>query len=237
MACVRFRRGRWVIDFYDQDGKRRWHTMPKGSTRKDANIKKGELEKKTRQGTYRPVKALPSFSTVADYWLASKEPNIRHSTYEQYKGHLENHLKPYFEGVKINHINFEAVEKFKKDSLKKGTTPPTLRKILINLGAMLTYAVRMRYIDFNPAREIEKPTGKSEHKKDEEMVVLQPREIRALLYNAGTQKDRMLFMCAALTGMREGELFGLQWQDIDWFNYPDPGEKNLQSWAFLRSQE
>ena len=124
MACVRFRRGRWVIDFYDQDGKRRWHTMPKGSTRKDANIKKGELEKKTRQGTYRPVKALPSFSTVADYWLASKEPNIRHSTYEQYKGHLENHLKPYFEGVKINHINFEAVEKFKNDSLKKGTTPP-----------------------------------------------------------------------------------------------------------------
>ena len=55
MACVRFRRGRWVIDFYDQDGERRWYTMPKGTSRQDANIKKGELEKKVqkKEMTYR----------------------------------------------------------------------------------------------------------------------------------------------------------------------------------------
>ena len=181
MACVRYRRGRWVIDFYDQDGKRRWHTMPKGSTRKEANEKCGELEKKIRQGTYTPVKALPSFATVADSWLASKEPTIRHSTYEQYKGHLENHLKPYFHGAKINHLNFESVEKFKNDSHKKGTTPPTRRKILINLGAILTYAVKMRYIDYNPAREVEKPKGKSAHSEKDKLVILRPEEIRALL--------------------------------------------------------
>lgn len=219
MACVRYRRGRWVIDFYDQDGKRRWHTMPKGSTRNEANEKCGELEKKIRQGTYTPVKALPSFATVADNWLASKEPNIRLSTYEQYKGHLENHLKPYFDGAKINHLNFESVEKFKNDSLKKGTTPPTLRKILINLGAILTYAVKMRYIDYNPAREVERPKGNSAHSEKEKMVILKPEEIRALLDKAGSQKDRVLFMAAALTGLREGELFGLQWGDIDWINY------------------
>ena len=85
MACVRFRRGRWIIDFYDQDGIRRWHTMPKGSTKKDANIKKGDLEKKVQQGSYTPPKEMPLFAEVADSWLTSKEPNIRHTTYEQYK--------------------------------------------------------------------------------------------------------------------------------------------------------
>jgi integrase len=35
---------------------------------------------------------------------------------------------------------------------------------------------------------------------------------------AETQKDRALFMTAALTGMRQGEIFGLKWTDIDWVN-------------------
>lgn len=124
MACVRRRRNRWVIDFYDQHGERHWHTMPEGSTKKDANIKKGEIERKVMQETYVPPKQLPRFSEVADSWLASKEPNIRHSTYEQYKGHVENHMKPYFGETKINLVNFDAIEKFKAYSLKEGVTPP-----------------------------------------------------------------------------------------------------------------
>jgi integrase len=217
MACVRYRRGRWIIDFYDQDGKRRWHTMPKGSTKKDANIKKGTLEKKVQQGAFTPPKDLPLFVEVADNWLASKEPNIRHNTYEQYKGHLENHLKPYFRRAQIHQLGFEAIEKFKNDSLKKGTTPPTLHKILVNLGAILAYAVKMRYIDFNPAAEVEKPKISSSHEV-KEIVVLHPEEIQRLLTNAGDLKSRVLFMAAVLTGMRQGELLGLKWGDIDWKN-------------------
>lgn len=33
MACITKRRGRWVIDFYDQHGKRRWVTLPEGTTK------------------------------------------------------------------------------------------------------------------------------------------------------------------------------------------------------------
>jgi integrase len=219
MACVRKRRDRWVIDFYDQEGVRRWQTLPKGINKKEANEKLGELEKKIRQGTYTPIKELPNFSNVADNWLVSKKPDIRHSTHRQYKGHVENHLKPYFNRVKINHVNFEAVEKFKKHSLDQGVTVPTLRKILITLGAVLTYAVRMRYIDFNPCREVEKPKGQSAHSDKEEMVILQPDELQALFDAGANQKERVLFMTATLTGMREGELLGLQWGDIDWHNY------------------
>jgi integrase len=192
--------------------------MPKGSTKKDANIKKGELEKKVRQGAYTPQKEMPLFAEVADSWLASKEPNIRHTTYDQYKGHVENHLKPYLGKSKINLVNFDAIEKFKAERLKNGVTPPTLHKVLTTLGAILKYAVRMRYIDFNPAREVEKPKGKSVYGEKDELVVLTPEDIRELLEAAGDQKDRILFMTAVLTGMREGELLGLQWGDIDWAN-------------------
>lgn len=59
--------------------------MPKGATRKEANEKLGELEKRLRQGVYVSRKDMPLFSMVADNWLTSKEPNIKYTTHEQYK--------------------------------------------------------------------------------------------------------------------------------------------------------
>lgn len=216
MACVRYRRGRWVIDFYDQDGVRRWHTMPKGNTRKDANEKMGELEREVRQENYIPPKSIPLFSEVADSWLDSKKSEIRHTTHNQYNGHVENHLKPAFEYLKINQVSFDVIERFKAERLETGVTPFTLSKILTTLGQVLTYAVRSRYIDFNPAREVKKPKGDRGDDEHEEMVILQPKQIRALFYAAEDHWERMLFMAAVLTGMREGELLGLKWSDVNW---------------------
>jgi integrase len=187
-------------------------------TRNEANEKLGEVEKKIRQGAFTAVRELPRFSAVAGSWLASREPNIRHSTYASYKGHVENHLEPYFGKLKINQVNFDAIEKFKTHALGNEVTPPTLRKILITLGGVMIYATRMRYIDFNPVREVEKPRGRSLHDEKEEMIILKPEEIQTLLDSVATPKERALFMAAVLTGMREGELLGLQWGDIDWLN-------------------
>jgi len=120
--------------------------------------------------------------------------------------------------MRINDINFEAIEKFKKNSIEQGITPPTLRKILVTLGAVLTYAVKMRYVEHNPIRDVEKPRGNSLREEQKEMVVLKPKEIRALLENATSQKARVLFMTGILTGARQGELLGLEWGDIDWRN-------------------
>jgi integrase len=120
--------------------------------------------------------------------------------------------------MKITQVNFDMVEQFKQDSLKNKVTVETLRKIMINLGAILTYAVRMRYIDFNPARDVEKPKGHSTHDGSDEMIILKPDDILALLDAAATEKDKVLFLAAVLTGMREGELLGLKWDDFDWRN-------------------
>jgi len=94
-----------------------------------------------------------------------------------------------------------------------------VESILITLGAVLTYAVRMRYIDFNPCREIEKPKGQSTHSDKDEIMILQPDAIRALFNAANSQKERVFYMTAVFTGMREEELLGLQWDDMDWRNY------------------
>jgi len=75
--------------------------------------------------------------------------------------------------------------------------------------------VRKKYLDANPIREIEKPRNKSRKK---EVDFLKPEEIRGLIDNTDDQKYKTLFLMAIMTGMRQGELLGLKWDDIDWFN-------------------
>ena len=218
MACITKRRNRYVIDFYDNQGKRKRKTLKAGTTRGRARELLRDIEDKLAKGLYLPEKRIPLFSEVAKDWLKSKKPNIRHSTYKQYKGHLKNHLTPYFEGVKINRVNFDSIEKFISHSLGNQITIPTLKKIVINLGAIMTYAVRKRYIDYNPVRDMEKLKGQSVHDEDEGMDILMPMEIQALLEAAPDLKHRTLFMAAVTTGLRQGELLGLKWTDIDYFN-------------------
>ena len=218
MACITKRNDRYVLDFYDNQGKRKRQTLKEGTTKKDAKKILRDIEDKIDKGVYIPLKKMPRFSKVADMWLKTKKPNIRHSTYKQYKGHLKNHLKPYFENYKISRVNYDKVGKFISHCLDNGMTIPTLKKVLINLGAIMTYAVRKRYIDYNPVRDAEKPKGQSEHNEDKELNILTPAEILTLLDATPDMKQKTLYMAAVTTGLRQGELLGLKWTDIDLFN-------------------
>jgi integrase len=218
MACIAKRRNRYVIDFYDNQGKRRWKTLPEGTTKSDAKKVLRDIEDKIDKGIYIPQKNLPFFSEVADMWLKTKMPNIRHSTYKQYNGHIENHLKPFYEGCRISRINYDKVEKFISHCIENNVTISTMKKILINLGAIMTYSVRKRYVDYNPVRDIEKPKGQSEHDEDKKLNVLTPARILSLLDTTPDLKHKTLFMAAVTTGLRQGELLGLKWTDINWFN-------------------
>ena len=231
MACIVIRRGRTVIDFYDQNGKRRLKTLPKGITKEKARKVMAEIERAIESGTYIAKLHIPTFSEVAGDWLKYKKPTVRESVIDSYEGHIENYLKPFMGNMPINRINFDAIEKFmdyarkqkriiknkrkaESELIIKSMAEATLKRIMITLGQILKYATRKRYIEFNPIREIEKPKAKGRGRID----FLHPHEIRALLAHTEGEKYRMLFLMAIMTGMRQGELLGLKWCDIDRIN-------------------
>jgi integrase len=215
MACITIKRDRLVIDFYDQHGKRRLKTLPKGTTKGTARKVLREIEQEIERGTFLTTGNTPVFSDVSKNWLKYKKPNIRHTTYIQYAGHINNHLTPYFGATKINRINFNTIEKYISYASERKVNPSTLKKILITLGGILKYSVRKKYLDSNPIREIEKPKNKSCKK---EVDFLKPEEIRGFIEATDDQKYKAMFLMAIMTGMRQGELLGLKWDDIDWFN-------------------
>jgi integrase len=201
--------------FYDQHGKRRWKTLPDGTTKGQAKEELKIIEDMLTKGVYLPHAKTPTFSEVAQTWLEHKKLRLRESTWEVYAGHLRNHFYD-LDGLKINRINIAIVEKFINNRQGQGMNLGTLRKILVTLGQILSYGVRHKYLDHNPLKEAERPRGQGKEKQDEAIRILSPAQLNAFLGHVNSQEYRTLFMLAVFTGARQGELLGLKWGDIDW---------------------
>jgi len=218
MACISKRRGRWVIDFYDQYGKRRWETLKKGTTKQRAKERLREIEENVSRGIYMPPDKVPLFSQVAEEWLEYKKPKIRIGTWIDYARQVKIHLGE-FERVRINRITIANVERFITKRQRQGMNINTLRRALVTLNQIMNYAVRHRYIDFNPVREAESPksTG-NDADNGKDIKILTPEQINALLEAVEDPKYRTLIRLAVFSGARQGEILGLKWSDVDWEN-------------------
>jgi integrase len=212
MACIAKRRGRYVIDFYDQNGKRRWKTLKANTTKTKAKEELRAIEDAIDKGFFLPKSKVSSFSEVAKEWLKYKKSKVRETTWEVIEGMLRNHFDD-LNKQKITRITTATIEKYITAMQEKGVHILTLRKILVTLGQIMDYAVRHRHIGHNPYREAEKP--KDQRTQEKEIRVLTPSEIRAFLDAVDDQKYKTLFLTAILTGARQGELLGLKWEDLD----------------------
>ncbi len=88
MACITKRRDRWVLDFYDQTGKRRRQTLPKGTTKTAAKQELRAIEEQISRRVFFPAKKMPLFSVVAREWIEYKRPGLRSTTWAVYEGHI-----------------------------------------------------------------------------------------------------------------------------------------------------
>ena len=267
MACVRKRRGKWVIDFYDQFGDRHWETV--GTNKKEAEERLAQRLLDIGKGQFIiPKDRKITFAELASNWLNGREGKIRPSTKSQYEDHVDKHLVPFFGPMRIGQIDIPRVDAYlakkQKDtadlaqrkvtltenahdldqsvkSQGRDLTPDerrqraritdeirtverqqvgiaTINKTVTTLGTILKYAVRAKLIESNPVPDVERPKIEAQEysREDREMQIFTPEQIRVFLAAADPGLYRVLFATALMTGAREGELFGLQWGDIDW---------------------
>lgn len=167
------------------------------------------------RGCYVHATEASLFHEVASSWLEHKRAHVRPTTWEV----MEQHVRIHFESirdVKVNKLTLPMVEDLADRLLLKGLNVATVRKILVNLGQVMRYAVRHGLASFNPVIDAEKP--KVERGPVDEDQVLKPDQVAGLIEAAADLKYRTLFMLAAMTGARQGELLGLKWSDVDLAN-------------------
>jgi integrase len=236
MACITKRRDRYVINFYDNQGKRRRKTLKKSTTKKAAKEKLRNIEDRLSKGIYIPDKKIPTFGEVAMDWLEYKKPNLRASTWSNYESYARNHF-PDLNHIKVNRITIADIEKFITSRQKTEMHIKTLKRIIMIASQIMSYAVRHKYISYNPIRDIERPKSQGKEKK-QTIRILTPTEINKLLKVVSDHKFRTLFMLAIFSGARQGELLGLKWSDVDWENRQIHIQRtfNKQSWYDTKTE-
>jgi integrase len=187
--------------------KRRYVT---GKTRDEVHAKLIEAMGNRAQGLHFDAGAL----TVGEYlthWLKdSVRGTVRPSTFEVHRHMIEPHIVPALGRLKLKDLNPTHVRGFYREKLDSGLSAATVRKMHSVLRKALKQAVLDGLIPRNVCEAVKPP--KVERK---EIRPLDQEQTKAVLEAASGERLEALYVLAIHTGMREGELLGLKWEDVD----------------------
>jgi integrase len=144
-------------------------------------------------------------------WLKdSVKGTVRPSTYEVHRHMVEPHIAPALGRLKLKDLSPAHVRSFYREKLDSGLSSATVCKMHSVLRKALKQAVMDGLIPRNPTDTVRPP--KIEHK---EISPLDGKQTQTLLKAVSGDRLEALYVLAVHTGMREGELLGLKWEDVD----------------------
>ena len=223
-----------VSEGFDLNGKAMIHRKTIHGTKKDAEVELAKFVTEVQNGLVIDGKSL-KFSEFVEVWkrdYGSKE--LAPTTYKRYCRMLETRILPYFGHFYINKIRPTDIMKFydllEKDTQlvrKKGnngskTKKPLSGKTILEhhrlLRAMLHRAVYWQLIVSNPAERVQPPKAKKPKRRsyDDEQTKILLENLEKLTVE--DTKYKVAIILTIFTGVRLGELMGLEWQDVDFRN-------------------
>ena len=156
------------------------------------------------------VRTGATFADAAAEYLRyiEQDRGRKRSTLSGYRSALNAHLLPAFGELALEDVTPERIEHW----LAGLTVSPRSRnKLLVELHGILKRARKVWGLQSNAAAEVEKAPVRSSG----DLQVFAPEEVWALVRAAANQLDAALFLTAAFTGLRMGELLALRWRDVD----------------------
>ncbi|MGN0353158.1 MAG: tyrosine-type recombinase/integrase, partial [Roseburia sp.] len=147
-----------------------------------------------------------------DLWLAVyMRHSLKQSTYNSYDSYAKNHFKPALGNVRLSDLTTRMLQQLYNYKLEhEGLSSKTIRNLNLYLHKALGQAQTEGLILTNPAEGIILPRAAKPQ------IEILTRDEQARLVQASYQHRYGVFVRLVLaTGLRLGELLGLQWCDID----------------------
>jgi integrase len=139
------------------------------------------------------------------------------STIKDYRIILGRHLGPYFGATAITKLRPDDMAAYISAKRRSGLAIKTITNHLNFARGVFAFALRRGWVVQNPVAMTDRPPAPP---PDPDIRFLDREELEALLRAAADDllgpTDRVLWVTAAMTGLRQGELAGLRWRDVDW---------------------
>jgi len=149
-----------------------------------------------------------------DRWLSdSVRDAVKQSTFENYEYVVRRHLRPSLGRTKLKVLAPAQVQGLYRAKLDSGLSARTVQLIHTVLHKALKQAVRWGLVPRNVTDAVTAPKPAKEATKG--IRVLNADQARTLLGAARGDRLEALYVLAITAGLREGELLGLRWQDVD----------------------
>lgn len=177
------------------------------------------------------AKSSMTFGEWMDLWYQNySKPGIRETTQEGYETRIYKHIIPSIGHIQLDKLTQNDLQQFYTwlknsgrlrlaETKGSGLSDRTVRSCHASCRSALDKAVAEGLIHKNPAIGCKLPP-----KKGREMQVLERDELQRFLIQAKEEGYYEIFMLDLATGMRRGELLGLQWDDLN----QETGELHIQ---------
>lgn len=160
-----------------------------------------------------------------DEYCEVRKNEIRESTLDKFKRIMEYHIMPELENIKLDKLAPQLLAQWKLNMENKGLSLYTKQAAFSVFRNLLNYAVKMDYISKNPLVRVGNFRNSGEIKKEMDFYTADEfkKFISVARQNAQEAEKRgfrsewdyyVFFAIAFYTGLRKGEIHGLQWNDI-----------------------
>lgn len=187
---------------------------------------------RTRHGEVTRLQAIRVHRAYPDTWARSEhEKHVAERTLGTNTGAVRARLVPFFGAdTPIVNISTEKIDEYRAHTLMVGGAhgrplkPSTVARDMTNLSAIFKRAIRKRWIAESPYTDCERI--KLDY-SDSDFNFLTVEEVFAIARAAQSEQESALYIVAAFTGLRMGELRSLRFTDVDFLNAAIRVRRNL----------
>lgn len=198
----------------------RWHAA--GPRRSDAERLVNDLVKRRHRGEDTTSDRATLGAYLKDRWLPLQESRLRPTTFTSYSSMIELHVVPYIGRLRLDKVQVDDLESLYVELLRTGRrrgkaagglSPSSVRYIHRIIRKALGDAHRKGILARNVAALADPP--KAAMGAPSRIHVWDAADLRRFLAATTDHRHHTLWLVAAKTGMRRGELMGLRWHDVD----------------------